>query len=298
MNARGITKTLGGRWHGSYGMVKCPTHHPDTEPSLKIADTEDGGVTVHCFAGCDWRDVKDALRREGLLPGWELGATVRPDTEARARREAELEAEEQARIETARTLWRQARSLTQDDTAGRYLASRGLHGPWPPSLRFLEAAQHPSGVSVPALIAGACRWPDKCPVAVQLTALTPQGRKADLKPLRWTHGVLTGAAVRFAPWDQGKTIVVVEGVEDGLAVSQVVTAVAPWALLGASNAGRVILPAGAEVVLALDGDDVGRKAAQEAGDVLTARGHKVKIARLPAGADPADLLMPMTGRAA
>ena len=73
MTARGITTALGGRWHGSYGMVKCPTHHPDTEPSLKVSDGENGDVIVYCFGGCPWQDFKTALRRAGLLPEWDAG---------------------------------------------------------------------------------------------------------------------------------------------------------------------------------------------------------------------------------
>ena len=297
MNARGIIKALSGRWHGTYGMACCPSH-ADRIPSLKIADAEDGGVTVHCFAGCDWRDVKGALRHDGLLPGWNPGSASRPDPEAEARREAAREAEEQGRIEAARALWRQACPLTQGDPTGRYLMSRGLPGPWPPSLRFLRTAPHPSGADVPALIAAACRWPARSPRAVQLTALSPQGRKAGLNPLRWTRGVLTGAAVRLAPWDKDKTIVLVEGIEDGLAVLRAMPEAAPWAVLGVLNAKQAVLPSAAEVVLALDGDEAGKRAAKEAADALTARGHKVRIAALPDDADPADLLVPVTGRAA
>ncbi len=91
---------------------------------------------------------------------------------------------------------------------------------------------------------------------------------------------------------------VVEGVEDGLAVSRAMPEVTPWAVLGAWNAKKLILPAGVEVVLALDGDDAGITAAREAADALTARGHKIRIAALPDDADPADLLVPVTGRAA
>ncbi len=297
MNAREITTALVGRWHGHYGMVKCPTHHPDTEPSLKISDGEND-VIVHCFAGCPWQDVKAALRRDGLLPELDSGTAPRPDPEALVRRIAEQEAEERRRVEAARHLWRAACPVARDDQAGHYLTSRGLHGPWPPSLRMLPAAPHPSRTTVPALIAAACRWPARAPRAVQLTALTLAGGKAGLEPLRWTRGVLTGAAVRFAPWNKGKVIVVVEGIEDGLAVLRVMPEAAPWAVLGVLNAKKVVLPSAAEIVLALDGDDAGKRAAKEAADTHTARGHQVKVAALPGGADPADLLTPMPGRAA
>ena len=47
----------------------------------------------------------------------------------------------------------------------------------------------------------------------------------------------------------------VEGVEDGLAVFRVMPEAVPWAVLGACNAKRLILPPSAEVILVLDGDD-------------------------------------------
>ena len=72
MNAQDITNALGGRWHGEYGMIRCPlpnhgNANGDPKPSLKVADRDDGsGVTVYCFAGCPWEAVKDNLRDQGL----------------------------------------------------------------------------------------------------------------------------------------------------------------------------------------------------------------------------------------
>ena len=42
------------------GMVKCPCHD-DRMASLSLKQADDGGVLVHCFAGCDWRAIHDAL---------------------------------------------------------------------------------------------------------------------------------------------------------------------------------------------------------------------------------------------
>ena len=65
--AQEITKHLGGHWRGRYGMARCPCHR-DRTPSLKVTDGLDGELLLHCFGGCGWRDVKDTLRRDGLLP--------------------------------------------------------------------------------------------------------------------------------------------------------------------------------------------------------------------------------------
>jgi hypothetical protein len=68
MDARAITKTLGGRWCGRYGLARCPSHD-DRQPSLKITDNDrkSDGIDLHCFAGCDWRGIKSDLQRQGLL---------------------------------------------------------------------------------------------------------------------------------------------------------------------------------------------------------------------------------------
>lgn len=38
----------------------CPCH-PDKNPSLSITLRNDGGLLYHCFAGCDWKDVRQAI---------------------------------------------------------------------------------------------------------------------------------------------------------------------------------------------------------------------------------------------
>jgi hypothetical protein len=65
MDARSVTKALGGCWHGRYGMACCPVHD-DRKPSLSIRDGE-RLLIVNCFAGCDWQDVKAEFRYLGLL---------------------------------------------------------------------------------------------------------------------------------------------------------------------------------------------------------------------------------------
>lgn len=58
MTARDLVEALGGRWHGSYGMARCPIH-ADRTPSLKVVDAADNSVNVHCFGGCSWKVVKE-----------------------------------------------------------------------------------------------------------------------------------------------------------------------------------------------------------------------------------------------
>ncbi len=299
MSAHEIVKALGGRWHGSYGMVKCPTHHPDTEPSLKVSDGENGDVIVHCFAGCPWQDVKAALRRRGLLPELDAGSAARgqtaprPDPEAQARRKAACEAEERRRVETARLLWRQALPVTRGDSAGRYLASRGLHAPWPPTIRFHPSLLHgPTKLSFPAMI-GAVQGPDRKITGIHRTFLLPSGGgKARVSLPKMMLGCISGGAVRLAK--AGAKLAIAEGVESALSVAQACPEMPVWAALSVANMGKVVLPPIVrEVVLCLDGDAPGSPAADaahNAAQVFLREGREVRIARPPKGMDFNDLL--------
>lgn len=54
-----VRKIAEGRW-----LACCPAHD-DKNPSLSITQTHDK-VLVHCFAGCEQRDVLQALAELGL----------------------------------------------------------------------------------------------------------------------------------------------------------------------------------------------------------------------------------------
>lgn len=45
-------------------MACCPAHD-DGNPSLTIREESSGTILIHCFAGCDYREVLDAI---GLTP--------------------------------------------------------------------------------------------------------------------------------------------------------------------------------------------------------------------------------------
>jgi len=300
LTARELTAALRGRWRASSGTARCPAHE-DCDPSLSVAEGRDGRVLVKCFAGCEQEAVIAALRARGLWPGPADRDRRSPgrgrgqaDPELERRRRAREAAERRARIDRARRLWREAVPVTPGDPVDRYLRARGLAplaAGWPPTIRFLALTRHPSGARVPALVAAACRWPERVPSAVACLALDPAtAGKAEMKPVRWTVGVLAGAAVRLAPWAPNRKLVITEGVEDALAVARAAPDAAAWAAVGTANVANLALPEDAEVVLCLDGDEPGRNAARRAALALAARGHRVRRAQLPDGTDPAALV--------
>ena len=65
--AEDVARALNGRRCGSGWICKCPAHS-DAAPSSLIADGRHGRPVFFCHAGCDWRDVADALAAKGLAP--------------------------------------------------------------------------------------------------------------------------------------------------------------------------------------------------------------------------------------
>ena len=177
MTAQDMTKALGGTWHGTYGTARCPVH-ADHAPSLSIRDGVYGETVFNCFAGCNWCDIKDALRADGLLP--ERGSSNAPERRRPPRAAPRPDdSDQQQRIEFARRKWREAVPLT-DSPAEVYLRERGLEpGPdgWPPSLRYHPALKHgPTGLLLPALVAAITIWPSRNVVGVHRTFLRMDGR--------------------------------------------------------------------------------------------------------------------------
>lgn len=63
MTARELASRLHARKHSGYYMACCPVHGAaggDHNPSLSIRD-RDGKVRLHCFVGCDGKEIVNAL---------------------------------------------------------------------------------------------------------------------------------------------------------------------------------------------------------------------------------------------
>ncbi len=294
MTAQDMTKALGGHWHGSYGTARCPAHD-DREPSLSIRDGDGGEPVFNCFAGCDWRDIKDALRANGLLPERGRGPGHAPERRCRRARAAPRpdDSDQQQRMEFARRKWHEAVPLT-DNPANTYLRERGLKpGPdgWPPSLRYHPALRHGyTGLLLPSLVAAITIWPGRTVVGVHRTFLREDGKgKAPVTNPKMMIGRCGGGAVRLAP--AGPELVLSEGIETGLSVQQA-TNNPVWATLSTAGLCSVILPPEVNtVIIAADADEPGEEAAQKAAKRFLAEGRTVKIARPPQGMDFNDLLL-------
>jgi putative DNA primase/helicase len=260
MDARAITHALGGKWQGLYGLCRCPTH-ADSTPSLKISDSARRGIDVHCFAGCDWKDIKNELRQQGLLDGYfsvDVCAAVDVPTEP-----------EKDNTPAALMLWKE--SVPLPATLGeRYLIK---HRRLPISGLNLEHAvrYHRVHRMVVALMTDAVT---NEPCGVHRTFLNADGSKRQRRMLG-RQGV-----VRITP-DEDVTygLGIAEGVEDALAVA--LDWGPAWAATCAGAIERFpVLPGIDCINIFADADAAGTRAANACKDRWVAAGKEAWITNL------------------
>ena len=281
-----IANALGGRKVGSGWMASCPAHD-DRKPSLSIRDSDDGKVMVYCHSGCDQRSVIAALQSRGLLYNYDGHRRfTRPGPRTTA--SSHPGRDEAARSVAALAIWESAKPAL-GTLVETYLASRGLHLPLMPTLRFHAGLKHPSGGTWPAMVALVTEGADGTPVAIHRTYLTRDGRsKAPVAPSKMMLGPCRGGAVRLGP--VGDRLMIAEGIESALSAVQA-TGEPAWAALSTSGLRSLDLPREVrDVIVLADGDAPGEAAAQDCAWRWKREGRRVRIARPPRGVDFNDLL--------
>ena len=215
MNAETIGRALGGRKAGSNWIARCPAHD-DREPSLSIRRAGDGKVLVRCHAGCDQRQVIAALRSRGLWS--EHGSRRSRHSAAQTATTGQPNCEDAKRSAAALAIWQSAMPA-QETLVATYLASRGLHLPSPPTLRFHARLRHPSGGVWPAMVALVTHGSDKrrSPSTEPFLPVTVPARRRSI-PQKMMFGPCRGGAVRLGT--PGGVLMVGEGIETCLAAMQ------------------------------------------------------------------------------
>ena len=141
-------------------IALCPAHY-DKNPSLSVAEGDDGRVLLNCFAGCSSKDVCASL---GLTFSDLFPAPLHGD--GRQQREWRPQSPPDGRsrtfsAESAARVWTAARARARDDDAVlqdgpvyRYVEDRGLAESWAePGFGVLGP-----GMDLPAQVK---RWPDQ-----------------------------------------------------------------------------------------------------------------------------------------
>lgn len=283
--AHRITLALGGKWYRRYGSARCPAHG-DRNPSLTLNDASDGRLLAHCKAGCDFREIIDALKAGGIVEG--SGLRPAPDPAEIARRDAAERQEAEKRERQAIALWRESVPIC-GTLADAYLRGRGITCALSDSLRFHPACWHPSAKRLPALLArvdGAERF------ALHRTYLDPNGNgKAKIDPAKAMLGSVAGGAVRLTE-AQGP-LVVAEGIETALSLASGLLChpASIWAALSTSGMADLVLPpVASRLTIATDGDEAGQKAGRALAERAAALGWAVSLLPAPKGRDWNDIL--------
>jgi Toprim domain len=272
-SAAELTRRLGGRWQGRYGIARCIAHG-DHNPSLSIIDGERGPILT-CFAGCDWRDIRAELQRRGLLEG----KTRQPPRIRFIGKPSSQDRSKRRQHEKATWLWSQRRPI-EGTLAECYLRGRGYSGVIPKTLAFLPPSKpehHPAMIAAYALVdepePGVLGSP--CNVqAIHLTLLRPDGSgKADIDHPKLTISSPRGRPIALSPPNDLLGLAITEGIEDALTVHEA-TGLGAWAAGSAPMmpALAYVLPGYIEAVTIYAHDDAGRQYALQLADRLWARG--------------------------
>lgn len=208
----------------------------------------------HCFACGESGDAITYIRRvsgksfaeamaEMNCSDWHTTAGPLADRwREKQREQAELDERARAKkIEASRKLWASAEPLA-GSLAEKYLISRGLSAPFPPTLAFAPALKaridQPDGrvksATMPAMLAAVQDARGRVQT-VHRTYLDPAGGKADLLGgAKRLHGPARGGAVRLTA--MRSELWIAEGIETGLALAEAlrdegIDQIAVWAAI-------------------------------------------------------------------
>lgn len=279
MSLRRIVAALGGELYqnGLRANVPAPGHSKaDRSVSLLLSA---GRVVIHTFGGAEWREVRDDLRRRGLI---DRDGRLQGDV----RTPIETVIDHPRRRAVADALWQDGVRPLESGVVRRHLTGRGVI--WGTGVAdLLEHPRAPFSVYRPGCQTGrammaAIREPSGDLTAVELTYLSPNGQvAAGLRVFRKTVGqVPSGSAVRLcAP---AAKMLVGEGVVTTLSAMMRFN-LPGWALLSAGNLSRWRAPDGVGAVLiAGDCGAAGERAAMRLAKRLEDEGVEATLAFPPA----------------
>lgn len=270
-----------GRAAGAEWTALNPRRHDQRPGSFRVnlrsgcwadfATGEGGGDPVslyaYLFTGGRQGAAARALDRGGM--------TVRQAGAAKVAKAANPHADEVRRIARASAIYAAAGPI--GGPAEAYLISRGLRPElaWTrlrtAVLRYPGAGEHPAIVAPVTGASGALE-------GVQRTFLTGDGRKLPVRNPKLSLGRVRGGAIRLA--EPAAELVLCEGLEDGLSLSQELPGACVWAAPGAGMlAAMSVPPVISSVIIAADNDAAGEQAARRAAERFASEGRQVRIMR-------------------
>ena len=247
--------------------------------SLSVGKT--GKLYAYCFGGnCTLVQLQEAIAK--VLKGQliQLAQVGRADPQKTVKQKT-----------WAFSLWTD--SVPLGGTKGEmYFASRQLsHVVESEALRFHPAVRHMSGIKLPAVIALVVDVTGM-PLAIHRTYLAADGNgKAAVSPVKASLGHTDGGVIRLSKLDSHSALVVGEGIETAASAGLSLGGLPAWAALSAGNLAKLTLPPLiAHVIIAVDPDHVGKRAAMRAARRWRLEGRKVQLAIPDGTGDFNDLL--------
>ena len=263
---------------GTGWVDHCPAHD-DKNPSLSIDLGRDGQLLLRCHAGCSFEAIIAAAGLKGVPPT----ATLSPA--ARLAYDLVADAERRQRVARATKIWREGGPI-KGTLSQTYLESRGIT--WQSEAqRHHPALFHgPSQKLLPALVS--CIVRDNHLVGVHRTFLDLKGQKVD----RMMLGECRGGAVPLL--SNGGRLYVAEGIETAMSIRQLRADAADSSIWAACSAGGMenlqLDGQPREIVVAADGDPVGKRAAENLADRTARQGWTAYTMTAPTSKDWNDVL--------
>jgi putative DNA primase/helicase len=279
MMAVDLAARLGAKRSARSFRCDCPAcAYPD---SFSIRQNSDGQARVWCANGCT-PETLDATLRQVVGGDWKPPPRI-----------AAADAEEQRARQRDRALREWAGSAPAPGTlAAIYLAWRGLPDlATSDALRFRGDATHPEGGRLPALVAQILDMTGQH-IADHRTYLARDGQgKANVTPAKASLGPLWGGAIRLQPYEPGKPLLIGEGIETA-ASAGLLMGFPAWAAISAGNMakGLILPPDVRHVIVAVDPDPPGERAAKEAAARWQKEGRRVQFATPTGDQDFNDIL--------
>jgi hypothetical protein len=321
-----------GRMHHGYWFGRNPTRadarpgsfwviaaRPGKTPGAwRDEATGDKGDVLDLIAYCQSTDRAGALKWARAWLNYEdlPKQQVMAARERYERQKLERERIEQKQLEENRrramAVWLESKKGDfSRSVAAMYLAQRGIHlsrlPRMPGALGCLSRGKHTETGTFWSVMCAALTGPDGKVWAVHRTFLKPDGSgKAEVTPVRKIWPSFAGAAIHLWRGETGlppkeaakqglvDTLLICEGVEDGLSVAMARPDLRIWAAGALGNVGNVLLPdCSATVIVAAD-NDWGKPQAERqlnaALETIARTGRKVLVARSPVGKDFNDCL--------
>jgi len=205
-------------------LTLCPVHGNEKTPALSVTDKGDGDVDVFCHTGCNFKEIKDRFRADGLLPEWSpekkngvKTSAHKTHTEAHIS-QPDISPQEPPSPEKESFPWKKAsrENLTH---AVQYFANRAITiDPLPVCLRWGSYTDKKTGETNNMIVAAASKPDDGKVYAVQRLFIDIETHKKSGK------GMMLGECLGRGVWFDRKgdltEIVAGEGIETTMSAMQ------------------------------------------------------------------------------